>query len=233
MTILIGIHAYDSVMLLADTRVTLGHRGSNDFEDGHQKIKTTSTGLFGTFGWTSFTGRIEDILGGSTIENAAAIRRAFDDAREELLFEYGWQGRFVFADENIRLSGCLFTWLGELNGERHIRLGMLHGSWIDDTKPGTYGLLQPGRAELWVNDFDLLTILKNELNAYMDRFSENELKKDQLVDLGASMILRASTEVRGVSPEFFFGVHTIDNDHSVVGPVNCERWLDRTDDEEG
>ena len=123
MTIALGINFGDYVLLAADTRTTFGwvnHIVS--YTDESEKIQKTSFGLITGAGRTNLLDSVKNRLAKQEITNTDQIFEIIKEERLNLL------GRLLITENDIALTGWVYSYLTILNDAPKLRLDVVHPS---------------------------------------------------------------------------------------------------------
>ena len=123
MTIALGINFGDYVLLAADTRTTFGwvnHIVS--YTDESEKIQKMSFGLITGAGRTNLLDSVKNRLAKQEITNTDQIFEIIKEERLNLL------GRLLITENDIALTGWIYSYITTLNDAPKLRLDVVHPS---------------------------------------------------------------------------------------------------------
>lgn len=123
MTIALGINFGDYVFLAADTRTTFGWVNHIiSYTDESEKIQKTSIGLITGAGRTNLLDSVKSRLAKQEITNTDQISEIVKEERLNLL------GRLLITENDIALTGWIYSYITILNDAPKLRLDMVHPS---------------------------------------------------------------------------------------------------------
>jgi len=125
MTIAIGINFGAYILLAADTRTTLYGRNGRiiSYTDESVKIQKTSMGLITGAGSTPLLNSVNTRLSKEKITNTDQILRIIFEERQNYQGSCG-----AVAEQNIKLTGLIFTYKTVQDSDAKLRLGIIHPS---------------------------------------------------------------------------------------------------------
>jgi len=123
MTIALGINFGDYVLLAADTRTTFGWPNLTvSYTDESEKIQKTSFGLITGAGRTNLLDSVKNRLAKQELTNTDQIFEIIKEERLNLL------RRLLITENDIALTGWVYSYITILNDAPKLRLDMVHPS---------------------------------------------------------------------------------------------------------
>lgn len=145
MSLIIGLHLGNIVLLAADKRVMDLYGNRFVFNnDEHEKIIDAGLGYVTGSGVIELLDNVKDSLANADITNTNQIMEIINREKERFLYSH-WAGP-EWAAEQIKKTGWMFTYSTKSDSQTAIRIGMVHGSWNDDL----IRLLHKGTAMVFV-----------------------------------------------------------------------------------
>lgn len=215
MSVLLGFHLGEYVLLAADTRITWYPQSQPmRWKDGRTKIQQTSLGLIGGTGLVSLLDPVKDRFEDAEVKHTDDIVRIIWEEYERVREEGRWDDDRVRG--SLKQTGWMFTYFGcddptNLCAENtSLRLGIYH----PDISERQRGIIAPGNAIVLMpfgttqEQFDAISEAANQALKTSDELPNFEENLQYHVPLVAALIRTVSDWNETVSPTFVVGVQS-------------------------
>lgn len=211
MSLIAGLHLGNFALIAADKREMSIH---GDLlvpaHDEAEKIINAGLGYVTGSGIVELLHPVKDALTNTEITHTDQILAII--AKERGRFRTAHSTDSEWAEEQIKKTGWLFTYMTEADGQAMVRVAMVHGAWNGDA----IRLLYKGAAKVLVP----IDGTAEETQRLSDILAQNLKTTDELTDFSESIgyhipllqeVFKYSSEICGsVSEIFHVAVHTND-----------------------
>lgn len=225
MSLIAGLHFGNFALIAADKReMSIYGDILVPAHDEAEKIINAELGYVTGSGIVELLHPVKDALANTEITHTDQILAIIAKERERFRFEHSTDSEW--AEEQIKKTGWLFTYMTEDDGQATVRIAMVHGAWNGDG----IELLYKGAAKVLVP----IDGTGEEAQRLSDILAQNLKTTDELPDLSESIgyhipllqtVFKYSSEIcDSVSESFHVAVHT--NDGQMM--VSKEIYADTT-----
>jgi len=206
MTIALGINFGDYVFLAADTRTTFGwvnHIVS--YTDESEKIQKTSFGLITGAGRTNLLDSVKNRLAKQEITNTDQIFEIIKEERLNLL------GRLLITENNIALTGWVYSYITILNDAPKLRLDVVHpslGEGLARWEENKAAIICPHEASK--EEADEIIAILNEVIKPSTEFATVEESYRYHGQIIGALIRQIQPKYPSVSRCYQIGIHKLD-----------------------
>lgn len=230
MTICVAMNFGAYALLAADTRTQWGDPPIW-VEDGKSKVHETPLGIITGAGLTQALDAVRLRLESAHVEHTAHIRQIIHEEHAAAMERFKGQP----VDRWLARTGWFFTYVTVVDGTSTLRLGLIHGNYLNElaaygdgalyhVPPGEARIIAPGEATEAEAD-ELHERLARELRPISD-FPTAQDHFDHHRALAGTMVAVAASRYRSVSCAMSVGVHTLDGNIQVSAPVDVPAMPD-------
>ena len=178
MSLVVGLHLGNLAIIAADKRVVsmYGQTMIVDHDEA-EKIINAGIGYVSGSGIVELLDLVKEALADIEITHTDQIRAII--SRERDRFRSVHSANPEWAEQQIKKTGWMFTYMTEAGGETVLRVALVHGAWNDDE----IGLLYKGTAKVLVP----VDGTAEEAQRLSDMLTQNLKTTDELPNLVASI----------------------------------------------
>ena len=178
MSLIAGLHLGNFAVIAADKRLMsmYGHTLIVDHDEA-EKIINTGLGYVSGSGIVELLDFVKEALANTEITHTDQILAIV--ARERDRFRSVHSANPEWAEQQVKKTGWMFTYMTEADGEAALRVALVHGAWNDDE----IGLLYKGTARVLVP----IDGTAEEAQRLSDMLTQNLKTTDELPNLVESI----------------------------------------------
>lgn len=222
MTLVIGIHLKEFVILAADTRVTHGFGDDEkEYTDEHNKIQDIGIGLMTGSGYTDLLDVVKDRVSNTVINNTDQIRDIITEERAAIERDEGMAAdlkKYI-----LDATGWMFSYTTIEDSQPVLRLAVMHPSFDHE-----WALVLANTATPIVpNDLpdDISSEIPRILNPYiktLDEIPDYQANANHNVSMISVVMKKISQIAPSVSPSFHIGIHFLDGRKQISDIINAQ-----------